>query len=215
MGSIVETINPGFGGGTLTANFSVGAPVTGTPPSEAGQAAGACNVHAGPGTVYIPLAVTDTLTSGSTTVTAPFESGTPTHSNTPLVGGSPLVNGIFEAGNLGGSWACVGGSSNTTPPPQGTFAPQQGVTENIWIIAPGVVNNTTPTFTASANPDWGLLPAADGNSNTLVSVSGPHTMVCGNAGLTSQYFSLLAAPPVTMQLNDGSSLSCRAPQAGS
>ena len=82
---------------------------------------------------------------------------------------------------------------------------------NLWVISPEIVNNDTPTFKASANPDWSFDGQTISGPNTVVSVSGPHAVSCGSQDLIS----LFATPPITYSfVSGGDPVVCNAPSTG-
>ena len=205
------------GGGSVSARYSIGSPVTysqpGAPPAEVLES---CTSGDSPvltdTSAYVPGQVTVTY---SGTIPMDIQVGTG-----DIVGVN--YQQLDEAAEEGdGPWACGGLGDNDHPVFENNLSPGQSITVKIWILIGLVLTNDSPTFVPMDHLDFafdgatiaapGSGPSASNNSTT-----GPHAVVCdeGGDGLAPDTYdpeiSLFGSPPFSFMENPGTA-SCTSP----
>jgi hypothetical protein len=221
IGTETVSLDPGSGGGQAVLSYSIGSPVVAAnPPKAAAQVFSACDMQTATLTgqsVFVPGSLTITFQGGPYASQVHVNGGDiGSLANESLVGGANLADGVLaEAVAVNGQWSCgdsTGGLVNGSSGFEATISPGQSVTYPIWVIAENALNNGTPTFSQTANPDWAFTGnTVTGGLPDAISASGPHAFVCSTDPNAQQEVSLFASPPFTMTPTRGQPLSCTAP----
>ena len=175
IGGFNATLAQGLGGGSVTITYELGQPIINNQaPSAAADLVSACSISDTMGTVWIPGQVSVEFHGGPYSQQITFGPGTDIQHANGLVGANLSDGELLEAVQAGGQWYC-GGPEDTSSNSgfELNMNPSETETLPMWVVAVSAVNNTTPNFSESANPDWSFGSLVQDGPGTTDTPFGP------------------------------------------